>query len=240
MTIKSNLYPIELSVILILSARLNIMRKLIKEPPKLVTAPMGYRKMFFIIISLMLFVFNVWPSLLAADDNKRPETHYKRYNNSKEHYDYNDHNRRRVKKGDEGNETTGQTAVWLLVTANLTIAISTLIKGANRFLPLDPQTKSSFKSFNQLQKKHLMRFHYVLNPVALGAAFFHFLLSSCRSSNLPEWGLIVVTVMVSLGLILKFKLSPKGMRKSVYRLHTTSAFFLIMILLLMLGYLNVD
>jgi hypothetical protein len=240
MTIKSNLYPIELSVILILSARLNIMRNLKKEPPILVTAPMGYRKMFFIIISLMLFVFHVWPSLLAADDNKRRESHYKRYDNSKEHHDDDDHKRRRVKKDDEGNEATGQTAAWLLVAANLTIAFSILIKGANRFLPLNPQTKISFKSFNQLQKKHLMRFHYVLNPVALGTAFFHFLLSSCRSSPLPEWGLIMVTVMVFLGLILKFKLSPKGMRKSVYGLHTTSASFLIMILLLVVGHQIVD
>jgi len=122
----------------------------------------------------------------------------------------------------------------------LTIALSILIKGASRFLPLDPQTKSSFKSFNQLQKKHLMRFHYVLNPVALGIAFFHFMLSSCRSSPLPEWGLIMVSMMVFLGLILKFKLSLKGMRKSVYRLHTTSAFFLIMIVLLVAGHLLVD
>jgi hypothetical protein len=240
MTIKSNLYPIELSVTLILSTRLNIMRNLKKEPPKFVTAPMGNRKLFFIIISLMLFVFHIWPSLLAADDNKGRETHYKRYDNSKEHRNYDDHDRRRIRKDDEGDETTGQTAAWLLVAANLTIAFSILIKGANRFLPLNPQTKISFKSFNQLQKKHLMRFHYVLNPVALGIAFFHFLLSSCRSSTLPEWGLIVVTVMVSLGLILKFKLSPKGMRKSVYGLHTTSASFLIMILLLVVGHLLVD
>ncbi|MGB2929230.1 MAG: hypothetical protein WBB70_09985, partial [Desulfobacterales bacterium] len=162
------------------------------------------------------------------------------YENSKEHRNYDDHNRRRVKKDDEGNETTGQTAAWLLVAANLTIAFSILMKGASRFLPLDPQTKSSFKSFNQLQKKYLMRFHYILNPVALCIAFFHFLLSSCRSSPFPEWGLIVVTVMVFLGLILKFKLSPKGMRKFVYRLHTSSAPFLIMILLLVVGHQIVD
>lgn len=216
------------------------MRNLKKELPILVTAPIDNRKMFFIIISLMLFVFHVWPSLLAADDNKRHETHYKRYDNSKEHDNYDDHDRRLVKKDDEGNETTGQTAAWLLVAANLTIAFSILIKGTNRFLPLNPKTKSSFKNFNMLQKKHLMRFHYVLNPVALGIAFFHFLLSSCRSSPLPEWGLIMVTVMVFLGLILKFKSSPKGMRKSVYRLHTTSASFLIMILLLVVGHLLVD
>ncbi|MDH4206012.1 MAG: hypothetical protein OEV45_10840 [Desulfobacteraceae bacterium] len=200
----------------------------------------NYGKIFFISVLLILSIFQVVPDLVIADDHKTNKRHYKRYENSKEHRIYDDHDRRRVKKDDEGNETTGQTAAWLLVTANLTIAFSILMKGASRFLPLDPQTKSSFKSFNQLQKKHLMRFHYVLNPVALGIAFFHFLLSSCRSSSLPEWGLIMVTVMVFLGLILKFKLSPKGMRKSVYRLHTASASFLIMILLLVVGHLLVD
>jgi hypothetical protein len=46
--------------------------------------------------------------------------------------------------------------------------------------------------------------------------------------------------MVFLGLILKFKVSPKGMRKFVYRLHTASATFSIMILLLVAGHLIVD
>lgn len=200
----------------------------------------NYGKIFFISVLLMLSVFQIVPDLLTADDQKKHKRHYERYENIKEHHDYDDHNRQRAKKDDEGNEATGQTAAWLLAAANLTVAFSILIKGANRFLPLEPQTKSSFKSFNQLQKKHLMRFHYVLNPVALSIAFFHFLLSSCRSSSLPEWGLIMVTAMVSLGLILKFKLSPKGIRKSVYRLHTTPPFFLIMILLLVVGHLLVD
>mgnify|MGYP000370312931 CR=1 FL=1 len=200
----------------------------------------NYGKIFLISVLLMLSVFQFVPELLTEDDQKKHKRHYERYENIKEHHDYDDHNRQRAKKDDEGNEATGQTAAWLLAAANLTVAFSILIKGANRFLPLEPQTKSSFKSFNQLQKKHLMRFHYVLNPVALSIAFFHFLLSSCRSSSLPEWGLIMVIVMVSLGLILKFKLSPKGIRKSVYRLHTTPPSFLIMILLLVVGHLLVD
>jgi hypothetical protein len=216
------------------------MKNLKKEPPILVTAPMCNRKMFFIIISLVLFALQVWPSLLSADDDKNRGTHYEQYDNIKEHHDNNDHNRRQFKRDAEGNEITGQTAAWLLVAANLTIALSILIKGANRFLPLGQQTKNSFKNVNHLQKKHLMRFHYVLNPVALGIAFFHFLLYYCRSYSLPEWGLILVTLMVFLGLILKCKLSPKGMRKSVYQLHTASTSFLIIIFLLIVGHLIVD
>ena len=199
-----------------------------------------YGKIFFISVLLILLIFQVFPDMVIADDHKTNKRHYKRYENSKEHRNYDDHKKRRIKKDDEGNETTGQTAAWLLVTANLTIAFSILLKGVSRFLPLDSQIKNSMKRFNQLQKKHLMRFHYVLNPIALCIAFFHFLLSSCRSSPLPEWGLILVTMMVFLGLILKYKVSPKGMRKFVYRLHMAPATFLIMILLLVVGHQIVD
>jgi hypothetical protein len=200
----------------------------------------NYGKIFFILVLLILSIIQIFPDLVIADDHKTNKRHYKRYENIKEHYDDDDHNRGGIKKDDEGNETTGQTAAWLLVAANMTIALSILVKGGSRFLPLDSQLKNSMKRFNQFQKKHLMRFHYVLNPIALCVAFFHFLLSSCRSSPLPEWGLILVTMMVFFGFILKFKVSPKGMRKFVYRLHTTPATFLIIILLLVVGHQIVD
>jgi hypothetical protein len=200
----------------------------------------NYEKKFFILVLLILSIVQIFPDLVTADDHKINKKHYKHYENNREHHDDGNLKRRRVQKDDEGDETTGQTAAWLLVAANLTIALSILIKGASRFLPLNSKLKNSMKKFNQLQKKHLMRFHYVLNPIVLCVAFFHFLLSSCRSSPLPEWGLILVAMMVFLGLMLKFKVSPKGMRKFVYRLHTTPAIFLIMILLLVVGHQIVD
>lgn len=99
---------------------------------------------------------------------------------------------------------------------------------------------SAVWSDNKFQKKYLMRFHYFLNPIALCVAFLHFLLSSCRSSPLPEWGLVLVTMVVFLGLILKFKVSPKWMRKIVYRFHTSLAAFSAVILVLVVGHLLVD
>ena len=200
----------------------------------------NYGKISFISILLILSIVRVFPDSVIADDHKTNKKHYKRYENINEHRDDGNHNRRRVQKDDEGNEATGQTAAWLLVAANLSVALSILIKGGSRFLPLNSQIKDSMKRFNQLQKKHLMRFHYVLNPIALCVAFFHFLLSSCRSSPLPEWGLVLVTMMVFFGLLLKFKVSPKGIRKFIYRLHTTPATFLIIILLLVVGHQIVD
>jgi len=205
-----------------------------------VTATSDYRKIFPVLAPLILFVFCVWPGPVAANDHKRSESHHERYERMKEHDDYEDRKRRRLKKEDEGNELTGQTAAWLLVAANLTVVLSILMKGVSRYFPLEPETKSTIKKFNQLQKNHLMRFHYLLNPLALCIAFFHFLLSSCQKSSLPEWGLLFVTMMVFLGLMVKFKVTPKWMRRFVYRLHTGLATFSIMIVLLVVGHLIVD
>ena len=199
-----------------------------------------YRNIFFILISLMVLAFHVWPSAVAANDHKRDESHFKRYEGGKDNSDFSDRKKRQVKKKDEGNELTGLTAAWLLAAANLTVVLSILLKSANRYLPLRPGQKSSIKRFNQFQKKHLMRFHYLLNPLAWCIALLHFLLSCCRKTSLPEWGLFVVTLMVFFGLMLKYKGTPKWMRRFVYRLHTASVTFSVMIVLLVVGHLIVD
>ena len=188
-----------------------------------------YGKSIVILIIVMSLIFWLSPSLAIADDNKKENNNSEQREIKEEHDE--DDDKREGDKDDEGNEVTGQIAVWLLVAANLTVAFSILMKGVTRYFPLKPETISLIKRFNQFQKKHLMRFHYLLNPIALCIAFFHFLLSSCRTSSLPEWGLILVTMMVVFGLMLKFKATPKWMRKFVYRLHTGSATFSIMLLL---------
>jgi len=129
---------------------------------------------FFISILLILSIFQIVPDLVIADDHKTNKRHYKRYENSKEHRDYDDHKRRWGRKDDEGNETTGQTAAGLLVAANLTVAFSILMKGASRFLPLVPQTKSSFKNFNKLQKKTFDEISLCFKSSRLVYSFFSF------------------------------------------------------------------
>lgn len=193
-----------------------------------------------VLISLVLLILQMPLSLLLADDHKTGNRHQNQHEIRKEHNNHGDHSGGQVKKDTKGNEFTGQLAAWLLVSANLPVVFSIITKGANRFLPLTPQTKSSIKAFNQLQKKYLMRFHFVLNPIALCLAFFHFLLSSCRSSPLPEWGLLLVTMLVALGAVLKFKIAPGWMRRVLYRLHTTPATFSVTILLLVVGHLVSD
>jgi len=50
----------------------------------------------------------------------------------------------------------------------------------------------------------------------------------------------LVTMMVALGLVLKFKVAPGWVRRVVYRLHTTPATSSMMILLLVVGHLVSD
>ena len=139
-------------------------------------------------------------------------------------------------KDNEGNETAGQIAAWLLVGANLTITMSILIRWANNYAPLGPQLKSSLSSFNRSQKKHLMSLHYYLNPLILGIVLWHWLTSRCKSSVLPELGLVVMVVLMGLGIALKFKLCPMDLRKRIYQIHTHPLFFLVTVLALVVGH----
>jgi len=196
--------------------------------------------LLFILIPLLLIAFQLLPCVVDADDHKKRESAYKRYESRDEHYESRDRTGRRLGREDDGNEVTGQTAAWLLVAANFTVVLSILIKALIRHYSFEPETISSIKRFNQRQKRHLMRFHYILNPVALCMAGIHFSLSSCRSSPLPEWGLICLAIVVFLGFIVKFKLAPKRIRRFVHRLHTGWAAISVMIILLVVGHMIVD
>ena len=142
--------------------------------------------------------------------------------------------------GDKGNETTGQVAAWLLAAANLPVALSVLIRWINRFVPMAAGLKKALGRFNRFQKKHFMRFHYIGNSLVLGVALWHWLSSRCRSTALPEWGFAVMVGLVGLGLIMKFRLCPKKLRKSIYRLHTQPLVFVAMVIVLTIGHMLVD
>jgi hypothetical protein len=196
--------------------------------------------MFLVLIPMMLSVFQFSPCVVAAEDHKNRESGDKRYESREERNDYRNRKRRQLEKEDDGNEVTGQTSAWLLVAANFTVVLSILVKSLSRYFSFEPKTISSIKRFNQLQKRHLMRFHYVLNPVALCMAGIHFSLSSCRSSPLPELGLICLAVMVFLGFTVKLRLAPKRIQRFLYRLHTGLASISVMIFLLVTGHMIVD
>ena len=145
-----------------------------------------------------------------------------------------------MESDNEGNETAGQIAAWLLLVANFTIIVSILIMWINRFTQLAPGFKKALTNLNRFQKKHLMRFHYYLNPMIAGIVLWHWLSSSCKSTALPEWGLLIMFMLISLGILLKYKIGPKPIRKIVFQIHTQPFIFIAMILVLTIGHMIVD
>jgi hypothetical protein len=85
-----------------------------------------------------------------------------------------------------------------------------------------------------------MRFHYVLNPVALCMAGIHFSLSSCQQLPAPRMGSDMLSGNGFLGFTVKFRLAPKRIQRFVYRLHTGLAAISVMIILLVAGHIIVD
>ncbi len=112
---------------------------------------------------------------------------------------------------------------WLLFVANLPVALSLLIKGTIRFTPLRTELKKTLAGLNRIQKKSLM-----------------WLSSRCKSSVLPELGLMVMVIVIALGFLIKFKLCPKAFCKYAYQVHTQSLIFLTMFMVLTVGHLIVD
>jgi hypothetical protein len=120
------------------------------------------------------------------------------------------------------------------------VALSVLIKGINRFTPLREQTKQVLAQFNRSRKKLLIPLHYHLNPMILAVALLHWGLSHCRSTALPECGLVLMAMLVLLGLTLKHKLCSKDILKHVHRIHAHPVPLIIFIVLLITGHLVMD
>lgn len=188
-----------------------------------------------IILSLIVICIAGFGFLFAAtgmaDDDHGFRRHFEREDQ---------HSIPFLESDNEGNETAGQIAAWLLLVANLPVALSLLIKGTNRFAPLRTELKNALKKLNRTQKNALMWLHYYLNPAILGIALWHWLSSRCKSTALPELGLIVMVTVVVLGLLIKFKSCPKAIRKYAYQIHTQPVIFLAMFLVLTVGHLIVD
>jgi hypothetical protein len=188
-----------------------------------------------IIAALMLICITAFGCLFAAsstaDDKHGGRGHFEREDQ---------HGIPFLGTDNEGNETTGQIAAWLLLVANLPVALSILIKWLNRFVPLWPKLKGLLSNFNRFQKKHLMFLHYYLNPAILGVVVWHYMASRCLSTSLPEWGLFLMVSLMTCGILIKFRLCPHSLRKTAHQLHTQPFIFIALILVLTVGHTIVD
>lgn len=185
---------------------------------------------FALLLLLMSFV--VCSSNAIADDHHK----YK----SKKH----DHDKYTELKheihDDEGNETTGEVAAWLFALANLPVLFGLLYRSINRFASLTDNAKITLKTFKKAQKKYLMPLHYLMNIIALFLAIIHFSLSNCRSSSLPELGLGLMACIVVVGVMLKMNVTPRGVKKIFYKIHTSPLTIGLVVCVLLVGHSIVD
>ena len=173
----------------------------------------------------------------SADDRREGGKHFQKHDGKQRGWNSDNIFGR---KRDKGNEATGQVVAWSLAAANLTVLISLSIRAIRRFAPISREVKNSLWKLNSLQKKHLMRFHFLMNPLILAIALLHWSLSRCASTSLPEWGLIIMSIIVGLGILLKFKLCPKTLLRRVYSVHTHPVLALIFVSMLVIGHLAFD
>jgi hypothetical protein len=183
------------------------------------------------LISGALFFFCCAPSAIADDDRD----HHDKKRNKDIGTAFNH------VKNEKNNEATGQAAAWMLAAANISVLLSLLIR-VTRYTDLPAKINDRIKRFNQIQKKFLLPVHYVLNPLALGMAFIHFMsaTSACKASGLPEWGLVLMALITGIGVMVKFKLSPKNFRKNTYQIHTNPIPLTLLLAILLIGHAVVD
>ena len=162
---------------------------------------------YFILICIIGFGY-----LFAATDLADDDHGFKRHFEGK-----NQRTTSFLESDDEGNETAGQIAAWLLLLANFPVALSLVVKGTNRIAPLQSGSKKTLTNINRIQKKALMWLHYYLNPAILGITLWHRLSSHCKSTALPEFGLLMMVSMIALGFLIKFKFCPKAFASMLTR-----------------------
>jgi hypothetical protein len=77
-------------------------------------------------------------------------------------------------------------------------------------------------------------------PGAVGIAIIHCLAAKCEATAIPEIGLGVMFLVCVLGIMVAFQWSPAFMRKTIFRVHTSSILFLISVSILLIGHSMVD
>ncbi|MBC7358922.1 MAG: hypothetical protein H5U10_10335 [Desulfacinum sp.] len=145
----------------------------------------------------------------------------------------------RLRQDDHGNEATGETAAWLFAVANVPAVVGFAARGMLKRTRSNPSRKkwADLYTFN---KKRLMPIHYVGNLSALGIALWHFVLSRCRSTSLPEWTLALLVGFALLGVLMKLRLGSQSLIKTARTLHTNPVVVAALFLLLWVGHQMVD
>jgi hypothetical protein len=143
---------------------------------------------------------------------------------------------REALQNNTGNEFTGEATAWLFGLASVPVFADLISRTVIRYMPIGGTVKSFLRHTNSLQKKYLMPLHTWLSIAALGLGILHLTLSSCIANPFPELGLILTGVLVTTGLLFKWKAVPALLRKTLYKFHTSLMVTGILLVILFAGH----
>ena len=143
---------------------------------------------------------------------------------------------REALQNNTGNEFTGEATAWFFVASCIPVGIDLISRTVIRYMSVGGTFKGFLQRINNFQKKYLMPLHTYLSIVALGLGILHLTLSSCIANPFPELGLILTGILVTTGLLFKWKAVPALFRKYLYKFHASLIVSGVLLAILFIGH----
>jgi hypothetical protein len=135
-----------------------------------------------------------------------------------------------------GDEFSGEVTAFFFGASIIPLVIDLILRALVHYVPIGETVKKFIRRINRVQRKYLMPFHTYLSILALGCGILHLTLSTCAANPLPEFGLIITSILVTTGLLFKWYAIPKTIRKVLYQFHTSLIISGILLLILYTGH----
>lgn len=143
---------------------------------------------------------------------------------------------REALQNNTGNEFTGEATAWLFGVASIPVGVNLISRAIIRYAPFRERILGLIRRINNIQRKYLMPLHTYLSILALGLGILHLTLSSCTANPFPELGLILTSIVVTTGLLFKWKIVPSAFRKVLYQFHASLIVSGILLVVLFTGH----
>jgi hypothetical protein len=147
---------------------------------------------------------------------------------------------REALQNNTGNEFTGEATAWLFGVSSVPVGVDLLSRTVIRYIPIGGTAKSFIQYVNNLQRKYLMPLHTYLSIAALGLGILHLTLSSCIANPFPELGLILTGILITSGLLFKWRAVPTFLRKALYKFHASLMVSGVLLVILFMGHAVMD
>lgn len=141
---------------------------------------------------------------------------------------------------ERGGEVAGVVAAIVFVVANATVVLSFARRVIVRFAITRTDLVKRLVKADAYQKRILFPFHYYLNIFGILIVFWHWYALSCEKSAIPELGAVLLILLGSFGLIIKFTKSKFIPNNFVKYIHKSPVSVAIIAAVLLAGHIVVD